>query len=90
MALSHDVIKIAADEHRPYFRFHASFPSVTLVREGGATVVCQKMEYELKFGPLGKLLDAVMVRRKWNAGINAFLSGLKRYAETEQASVHAA
>ena len=62
----------------------------TLVREGSATVVRQRMEYELKFGPLGKLLDAVMVRRKWNAGIKGFLSGLKRYAETDRPSVHAA
>ena len=62
----------------------------TLMREGGATVVRQRMEYELKFGPLGKLLDAVMVRRKWNAGIKGFLSGLKRYAEVDQPSVHAA
>jgi len=48
------------------------------------------MEYELKFGPLGRLLDAVMVRRKWTAGIKGFLSGLKRYAETGQGSVDAA
>ena len=64
--------------------------SYTLVREGGATVVRQRMEYELKLGPLGKLLDAVMVRRKWNAGIKGFLSGLKRYAETNQRSADAA
>jgi ligand-binding SRPBCC domain-containing protein len=62
----------------------------TLVREGSATVVRQRMEYALKFGPLGKLLDALMVRRKWDAGIKGFLSGLKRYAETDQRSVHAA
>jgi hypothetical protein len=62
----------------------------TLVREGGATVVRQRMEYELKFGPLGKLLDAVMVRRKWNAGIKTFLAGLKRHAEADQRSTDAA
>ena len=48
------------------------------------------MQYELKFGVLGKVLDAVMVRRKWNAGIKGFLSGLKRYAETGQRSADAA
>ena len=62
----------------------------TLTKEGGATVVRQRMEYELKFGLLGKLLDAVMVRRKWNAGIKGFLAGLKRYAETDQRSADAA
>jgi ligand-binding SRPBCC domain-containing protein len=60
--------------------------SYTLVPEGGATVVRQRMEYALKLGPLGKLLDAVMVRRKWDAGIKGFLSGLKRFAEADQRS----
>jgi ligand-binding SRPBCC domain-containing protein len=54
----------------------------TLTREGNATFVRQRMEYELKFGPLGKLMDAVMVRKKWDAGVRSFLSGLKRYVET--------
>ena len=58
--------------------------SYTLSAEGGSTFVHQKMEYELKFGPLGKLMDALMVRRKWNAGIEGFLSGLKGYVETSR------
>ena len=56
--------------------------SYTLVSEGGGTLVSQRMEYRLKFGPLGKLLDAMMVRRKWDAGIKSFFAGLKRYVET--------
>jgi ligand-binding SRPBCC domain-containing protein len=54
----------------------------TLTSDGDGTVVRQRMEYELKFGILGKLLDAVMVRRKWNAGIKSFFAGLKHYVET--------
>jgi ligand-binding SRPBCC domain-containing protein len=53
----------------------------TLTREGSSTFVRQRMEYELKFGPLGKLMDAVMVRKKWDAGVQGFLSSLKRYVE---------
>jgi hypothetical protein len=53
-----------------------------LAPDGGGTLVRQRMEYELKFGPLGKLMDAIMVRRKWNAGIKGFFAGLKRYVET--------
>jgi ligand-binding SRPBCC domain-containing protein len=64
--------------------------SYTLVREDGATIVHQRMEYELKYGPLGKLLDAVMVRRKWTAGIRGFLAGLKRHTESNQRSADAA
>jgi len=71
----------------PVRRLHHSY---TLVPQGGATVVRQRMEYELKFGPLGKVLDAVVVRRKWTAGIKGFLAGLKRYVETSQSSADAA
>jgi ligand-binding SRPBCC domain-containing protein len=60
--------------------------SYALVSEGGGTVVRQRMEYELKFGPVGKLLDALMVRRKWTAGIKGFLSGLKGYAEGQRSA----
>lgn len=56
--------------------------SYTLTPEGGGTLVRQRMEYELKLGPLGKLLDTLMVRRKWDAGIKAFFAGLKHYVET--------
>jgi ligand-binding SRPBCC domain-containing protein len=56
--------------------------SYTLVPEGGGTLVSQRMEYRLKFGPLGKLLDAMIVRKKWNDGIRGFFSGLKRYVES--------
>jgi ligand-binding SRPBCC domain-containing protein len=52
-----------------------------LVSEGGGTVVRQRMEYQLKFGAVGRLLDALVVRRKWNAGVQSFFGGLKRYVE---------
>ncbi len=38
------------------------------------------MEYELEFGLVGKLMDVVMVRTKWDAGF----AGLKHYLETGQ------
>jgi len=45
------------------------------------TRVDQRMEYRLKLGPLGVLLDAAYVRRRWRAGIDSFLRGLKQLAE---------
>jgi carbon monoxide dehydrogenase subunit G len=54
-----------------------------LVPDGAGTIVRQRMEYQLKFGPLGALLDAVMVRRKWDQGIKGFFAGLKRFVEAE-------
>jgi ligand-binding SRPBCC domain-containing protein len=56
----------------------------TLTPDGSGTTVRQRMEYELKFGPIGKLMDAMMVRRKWDAGIKGFFAGLKHYVATGQ------
>ena len=54
----------------------------TLDQEGDETVVHQRMEYELKFGPVGRVMDALLVRKKWNAGIRGFFDGLKAYVES--------
>jgi ligand-binding SRPBCC domain-containing protein len=53
----------------------------TLTAEGGGTLVKQRQEYVLKHGPLGTLLDHLVVRRKWEAGIKSFFVGLKRRVE---------
>jgi ligand-binding SRPBCC domain-containing protein len=53
----------------------------TLTPSSGGTVVTQRMEYELKFGPLGRAMDALMVRRKWNDGVLSFFAGLKARVE---------
>ena len=56
--------------------------SYTLTPDGSGTVVHQRMEYALKFGPIGRLMDVVVVRKKWDAGIKGFFDGLKLYVET--------
>ncbi len=38
-------------------------------------------QYRLKFGPLGVLMDAALVRPRWRAGIDSFMRGLKQLAE---------
>lgn len=48
---------------------------------GNATNVQQTMEYTVKFGLLGVLLDKMMIGKQFNTGINKFLTGLKTYAE---------
>jgi ligand-binding SRPBCC domain-containing protein len=53
-----------------------------LVPEGAGTRVSQRMEYRLKFGPVGRILDALIVRRRWDTGIKAFFTGLKSRAES--------
>lgn len=53
----------------------------TLRPENGGTRVDQTQEYTLKYGPLGAALDALLVRRKWDAGVKSFFAGLKEYVE---------
>lgn len=53
----------------------------TLRAEGTGTRIEQVQEYELLWGPLGALMDAVYVRRTWNAGIQRFFAGFKAHVE---------
>lgn len=48
---------------------------------GNQTRVQQIMEYTVKFGLLGVLMDKMMIGKQFNSGINKFLTGLKSYAE---------
>jgi ribosome-associated toxin RatA of RatAB toxin-antitoxin module len=48
---------------------------------GNQTKVTQVMEYTVKFGLLGKLLDALMIRKQTDGGVKKFFAGLKEYAE---------
>ena len=57
-----------------------------LSEAGTQTRVEQTMEYVLKYGMLGSALDALFVRRRWDAGIKAFFKGLKARAEGAPAS----
>lgn len=48
---------------------------------GNQTKVQQVMEYTVKFGIIGKLMDKMMIGKQFNSGINKFLLGLKTYSE---------
>lgn len=56
--------------------------SYVLKNLGQATHIVQIMEYELKMGIFGKILNALFIRKKWDAGIKQFFSGLKQFTET--------
>lgn len=49
---------------------------------GNQTRVKQVMQYTVKFGIIGKLMDALMIRKQSDAGIKKFMAGLKEYAES--------
>ena len=75
------------NEALTYQLTECSFPikelrhSYDFERIGNQTKVKQVMEYKVKFGLLGKLLDSMMIRKQSDGGIKKFFGGLKAYAE---------
>ena len=59
-----------------------SFVDFRTAPEGEATVVNLQMDYKLKFGPIGVLLDAAFAGRQARKGMTELLTGLKDYVET--------
>lgn len=74
-------------EELTYQLTDCSFPieelkhTYTFQKIGNQTKVQQVMEYKVKFGMIGKLMDKLMISRQFNSGINKFLTGLKTYTE---------
>lgn len=52
-----------------------------LEADGNATIVTIDTRYALKYGALGRALDALFVRREYRRGLEASLAGLKSHAE---------
>jgi len=48
---------------------------------GNQTKVKQVMDYTVKFGFVGKLLDALMIKKQSDIGIKKFMTGLKSISE---------
>lgn len=42
------------------------------------------MSYKVKFGPLGALLDAILMKRTLDKNIRGIFDSLKRYVEDER------
>lgn len=57
---------------------------VTRVEPNGTgTRITQALEYEVKFGPLGWLLDQLVMKRKLTSSLDAVFASLVRHAEGE-------
>lgn len=55
--------------------------SYTLKKIGNQTEVSQVMKYTMKFGIIGKLMDAIIGKRQSDKQIKLFFKGLKDYIE---------
>ena len=65
------------------FPVHKLKHSYTFEKIGNQTKVKQVMEYQIKFGFFGKILDALMIRKQSDSGIKKFFGGLKTYTEKQ-------
>ena len=63
------------------FPVHKLKHSYSIEKIGNQIRVQQVMDYTVKFGLFGKLLDAMMIRKQSDTGIKKFFVGLKSYAE---------
>lgn len=48
---------------------------------GGGTRITQSLEYQVKFGPFGWLLEQMVMKRKLTATLDAVFASLARHAE---------
>ena len=57
--------------------------TLSLKDSGSGTLVSVSPTYRLKFGPLGMLMDKLMVRAQFEKGVGGMLSGLKERVESD-------
>lgn len=74
-------LEIFSGEKAPPFKSAIGVMSVEDV--GDATVARLALDYELKYGVLGILMDRLLVRRQFKKMVPAILAGLKRHVERE-------
>ncbi len=67
------------DGNPPLKSAQASF---VLKEDGNQTIVTMEMNYELKFGPIGKLMDTLMMKPQFAKVVPNILLGLKHHIET--------
>jgi carbon monoxide dehydrogenase subunit G len=73
-------LEIYSSEKTPPFK--RAIASLDLSQDGEGTIVNGTLEYSLKYGPLGAVMDSMMVRAKFETAWSRLFAGLKHYAET--------
>jgi ribosome-associated toxin RatA of RatAB toxin-antitoxin module len=63
------------------FPVHKLKHTYSFLKIGNQTKVIQVMEYQMKFGFVGKILDILMIRKQSDTGIKKFFTGLKQFIE---------
>ena len=67
------------DSNMPIKRNLVAF---SIEADGDISVVTVAPDYEIKYGPIGGLIDLLVARRQLKKGMSELLAGLKYYVET--------
>ena len=73
-------LEIYASEKTPPFK--KATASIYLREEGGDTIAEGTIDYTLKFGPVGMVMDQFMAKPNFSKAWSRLFAGLKHYAET--------
>ncbi len=76
---SYDVELLGGEKLPPMADFLARFE---VEADGEATIVRGSMRYDMKYGPVGWVMDRAMVRPRFGKAFSLILAGLKHYVET--------
>ena len=76
-----EVLTISLDEGAPFKKAHGRW---TIQGDDGATDVTVTLEYEMKFGPIGWLMDRLLVNSQLRKALRHGVAGLKYHLETGQ------
>ncbi len=75
-------LEIFDGERTPPFQTASAIMSVE--RDGDGTIARLALEYRLRYGVLGALLDRLLIRARFEKMVPAVLAGLKRFTETRR------
>jgi hypothetical protein len=73
-------LEIYDGEKMPPFR--SAFGTMSVEADGERTIARLSLDYEMKYGPLGSLMDRFMVRPRFRKMVSSVLAGLKRHIES--------
>ncbi len=73
-------IEIYAGKGTPPFK--TAVGHLKVLPDGSRTKVSMHFHYSLKFGPIGSLMDRLLVKKQFSKAVPGILVGLKHYAET--------
>lgn len=62
--------------------FAEALADISVAADGSGTRVSMSLSYSMKYGPIGVLMDRLVIRRQYAKAVTLILAGLKHHVET--------